>query len=217
MKNNYLGVFLVALTITTISCTYTDSNQQKEETTEQNNRVEDYFLPEAPNNKVDYSVPNSSMTKSRYYIKKDSIYLVKDSSFVQGEASNIEIKTIQLINNEAHVIQSTLGYGVGYPKATKYNPPLIILKVPSKGEILNWTTTDQMNGTIDYMASWEEVTYENKKTSVIKVQKSFESTSIKEVDYYAKGIGLLKTVVQTSNSGMEKLKLEGISHVSGLE
>lgn len=178
--------------------------------------VEDFFLPEAPNNKVDYSTPGSSKTTSTYYFVKDSMLIIKDSTFVQGKFESAEVKTIHFINNEVHLIRSEFFFKTWPAKVTDYNPAQIILKIPAQNESIDWTSNDPDKGTIKYNASWQEVMDNNTKYTLLRVEKSFDFTSVKEVDYYVKDVGLLKTEVLVGGSGMKKLQFEGMTHVPDL-
>ena len=85
-------------------------------------------------------------------------------------------------------------------------------------EKVQWTVNDPKDGTVTYEASWDEVSHKNDKVAAIKVVKSFDYTKDKEVKYYAEGLGLFShTIVMGSGVRMEKLKLDGVTHVSDLE
>jgi len=176
--------------------------------------VEDYFLPEAPINKVDYSTPESSMTTSKFYTVKDSIIIVQDSNFVQGEYLSTEVKTFLVVNNEIHLIRSEFFYGKYAPKIYDFDTAQVTLKIPAKKDTITWTSVDPIKGTINYSASWRVTEKNNEKFTLLRVAKSVDYTKVKEVEFYAEKIGLLKTEVVTSDgSGLTKLRLERMSYV----
>lgn len=176
--------------------------------------VEDYFLPESPNNKVNYAIPSSSMTMNRHFTLKDSMIIVQDSSFFQGKYQSTEIKTFHVVNNELHLIRSEFTQGEYTPKIYDFSPAQVVLKIPAQKESVSWTSVDPNQGTINYSASWRVIEKNNETYTLLRVEKSLDYTKIKEVDFYAMKIGLLKTEILTSNgAGLTKVKFDGFSDV----
>lgn len=144
MKNYILGFLFISAAVSFANCTtpVTDSlknglsaSRENQEDTVAGSNVEDFFLPKTPNNKVIFSTPGSSMTMSRHYSLQDSLVIIRDSTFVQGNYQSGEIKTVQFINNEAHLIRSESFFGTRSPKILEYNPSQIILKLPACSRI----------------------------------------------------------------------------------
>lgn len=200
MINNVLPAIFLSVTIFTV----------------QAQTAEDYFVPEKPNNKIDYSTPGSSQTVSKYYVKKDSVYIVIDSAFAQGRVSGVETKVIQFIDNEAHLIKHGVGFGTGKLSVKECDPTQVILKVPKENKTIEWTSIDPDKGTIKYIASWKEVTHNGKKHKMLRVEKSFDHTTVKEVEYYLKATGLINQEILVGTSAMQKLNLEGLNYVPGM-
>ena len=174
--------------------------------------VEDYFLPKSPNNNVNYATPSSSMTMRRHFTLKDFMITVQDSSFFQGKYQSTEIKTFHVVNNELHLMRSEFTQGKYAPKVYDFSPAQVILKIPAQNERVSWTSVDPNQGTIIYSASWSVIRKNNETYTLLRVEKSLDYTKIKEVDFYATTIGLLKTEILTSNgAGLTKLKFEGFN------
>lgn len=174
--------------------------------------VEDYFLPESPNSKVNYATPSSSMTMSRHFTLKDSMITVQDSSFFQGKYQSTEIKTFHVVHNELHLIRSEFTQGEYTPKIYDFSPAQVVLKIPAQNESVSWTSIDPNQGTINYSASWRIIEKNNETYTLLRVEKSLDYTKVKEVDFYAATIGLLKIEILTSNgAGLTKLKFEGFN------
>lgn len=174
--------------------------------------VEDYFLPESPNSKVNYATPSSSMTMSRHFTLKDSMITVQDSSFFQGKYQSTEIKTFHVVHNELHLIRSEFTQGEYTPKIYDFSPAQVVLKIPAQNESVSWTSIDPNQGTINYSASWRIIEKNNETYTLLRVEKSLDYTKVKEVDFYATTIGLLKIEILTSNgAGLTKLKFEGFN------
>lgn len=176
--------------------------------------AKEYILPALPVNKVLYSVPESSMTRSKSYIDNDSVLIIIDSVFVQGSYSNSTTYSLKFVGNEVHLIQSIDHLKLYQPKNIDYNPPLVLLKLPASNGTEKWTTYDpEKEITTNYIASWEEVTFKGAVKKMLRVEKSFNHTRVKEAEYYFIGIGLLNAEVLVGSSKMQKLKLEGTEEI----
>ncbi len=226
MKNYILGFIFISAAVSFVNCTTPVSDTLKKGlNTSQGNpedttaviTIEDFFLPQAPNNKVIFSTPGSSMKMSRHYILNDSLVIIKDSTFVEGNYQSGEIKTIQFIDNEVHLIRSESFFGKWSPKIMDYNPSQIILKLPADDDSEIWTSTDPDKGLISYSASWVEIEKDKQKLTFLRVEKSYEYTKVKEVDYNSSESGLTKSeMLTTGGASIAKLQLEGLSEVPGL-
>lgn len=51
---------------------------------------------------------------------------------------------------------------------------------------------------------------------MLRVEKAFNHTKVKEVEYYLTGIGLLNAEVLVGSSKMQKLKLEGVKEMKAV-
>lgn len=176
--------------------------------------LKEYILPTLPTNKVLFSIPESSMTRSKSYIDNDSVVIIIDSVFVQGSYSDGTTYFVKFVGNEAHLIQSADHTKLFKPRKYDYDPPLVILKLPAPNETEKWTTHDSIKGiTTNYIASWEDVKRPEGIKKVLRVEKAFDHTKVKEVEYYLPGIGLLNAEVLVGSSKMQKLKLEGVKEI----
>lgn len=121
--------------------------------------LKEYLLPTAPTNKVLFSVPESSMTRSKSYIDNDSVVIIIDSVFVQGSYTDGTTQFVKFVGNEAHLIQSIDNNKLFNSfKKVDYDPPLVILKLPAPNETEKWTMHDSTKEiTTNYIASWEDV------------------------------------------------------------
>ena len=176
--------------------------------------LKEYLLPAAPTNKVLFSVPESSMTRSKSYIDNDSLVIIIDSVFAQGSYTDGTTQFVKFVGNEAHLIQSVDHHKLFKPRRYDYDPPLVILKLPAPNETEKWTTHDSIKEiTTNYIASWEEVKRPDGVKKMLRVEKAFNHTTVKEAEYYLTGVGLLNAEVLVGSSKMQKLKLEGVKEM----
>lgn len=170
--------------------------------------IKDFYIPKAPNNKAEFYSPNesgnkSTFTRNIYYLNRGTHYEVLDAHLNNGKPTSIINRNVKFTNNEVQMVSSTSTTMFKTNQKQSYNPPEILLKMPAEGKTITWYGTET-GDKVKYIASWETVTYYDKKKKSIKLVKQIDGTSFKTIEHYVEGVGLWTTEFQGSNG---KIKL----------
>ena len=132
------------------------------------------------------------MIKNILYINKDGYFDILTGSFLNDQNTAIQTMTVQFTKTEVKMIRSASTTMFETNKKKIYNPPSLILRMPSEGQTAIWTVTEISGDVEKCISSWTTITINGEKIKAIKVIKSNDVFSSKEIDYYVKGIGLWK-------------------------
>ncbi len=185
--------------------------------------VKDYFVPAHPANKASFYVPNntgghSDISKTIFYKNEgNNIYNILEDTKFDGKSTSIVEITMKLTNVDVKKTKSitTSLFQKNYKES--YSPPIIILKMPSVGNTVKWSSMDKGDN-IKCTASWENVSKDGIQQKAIKVISEFEGLTTKEAKYYVKGIGLWKTEHLNSDGTTKTFfEFEGLYHDSTIK
>jgi len=184
----------ILLVITVIMTTITSNGQT----------IKDFFIPETGYNKVSFYTPGLSgerteMTRTLYYVKDGDLYNLTDAKLFNGQPSSIQTITVEFTNNEVKMVKSTSTTMFETNKKISYNPPRIILKMPSFGNTSKWSFIDIPGDKINCTAKWINIKVNGIDEKALKVIQEIEGFGAKIIEYYVKGVGLWKTKIQGSD------------------
>jgi hypothetical protein len=175
-------------------------------------RINDFFIPKGKYNKVKYTHSEdkpSDLLSTAWYKKVGNGYEITTASFFQGHTMGIETRTIAFRNNQVLILKTVVSNALGVTnRHRQFNPPLILLKMPSKDKSTSWTYISPEGDRYSCKAtlSSQEKEGQDGQTideSVIKVVMVMPAhPQFKTIDYYQKGYGLTKEEV-VSKEGTE--------------
>jgi hypothetical protein len=172
--------------------------------------VQDYFITDSPNNRANFSVPGSSLLRSLYYLKNDSGYTVKDSSFMQKSLYSTDLKVVKFTTDEVQLVRIETQFS-SMKRNADFNPVQVLLKMPAKGQTSSWTLSILNDKNVQCTSSWTTIQYNGEQRSAIKVEKVREGISAKEIEYYVKGIGFWKAEVLGGGSTIIKAQMDKLT------
>lgn len=187
-----------------------------------NSRV--YFLPAEKKNKAIFNIPDrndnpSEFTRVMYYIKKEDHHEITDTIQYYTKSIRIETRTIKFTPTEVHLVKLTSATDSEPTKATLYDPPKVILKVPGIGQTLTWSYKDSLGQKTNFIAEWVKFKLNNVNTRAIRITETINLSNDllfegRRIYYYMEGIGLWKMEGATKNLQHTIWELEKLTYDS---
>ncbi len=164
--------------------------------------IKDFFIPASPKNKatfytVDHSnngAPGRNLKRIIYYINKGSSYDIQDTRW-----STTTTRTVTFTSTEAKMSQSVSASFFSNTEKRVHSPSVILLKMPPKGQSVQWTYTHISREVAKYTATWTTVNIDGQNIKTIKVEEEFVDGLGISIEYYVQGIGLWKTDFKSSD------------------
>lgn len=172
--------------------------------------IADYFIPK-DKNKSTYSGGKDNLPFAIIkYKKSNDIYKLTRTSLMGGRPVSEEIKEVVISDNSIQLKSINIKNQILGNKSKVFNPPIIILKYPSKTEKTQWSYEDENNEVHKCTSEFATVKYNTINVPAIKLTNAIQTKSgnLTTIEYYLKDIGLFKI---NTLKGEEFLKLSDIA------
>ena len=143
------------------------------------------------------------MMRIIYYIDKGSSYDITDAKMIIGNPASIITKTLEFTNNEVKMTKSISTSLIETNKKRTHNPPVILLKMPPKGQSVKWTYTQISGAVAKCTATWTTVKVDGETNKVIRVEEEVVDGFGITIEYYVQGIGLWKSDFKGSDGNIK--------------
>jgi TonB family protein len=178
--------------------------------------IQDYVIPELPNNTASFSMPgHSEISRTINYTKIGVFYKLTDIYSNGEKQTSLRTIILDLSQNEAKMVESTLTTLIERNTHENYDPGRIILKMPNFGQTARWDYMDISGDLIKCISSWDTIMIKDVIQKAFIVTKVYDGNKTKILEYYVRGIGLCKTETKYKEARQQIAeKFDGLSETS---
>lgn len=189
-------------------------------------KVEDYFIPSENHNVAVYDKPNNqgvSMEKKITFKKTTNGYDIMDEGLLNDNTSYIHIYSIVCDNNEVRITRDITTNVLATNKHRTFTPSILFLRIPRKGNIVNWSypdpkginikNTDIIQCTAFWTTQSVKLNGQLAEVPVLKVVKTTPAMEGESIEYYREGEGLVsEEFISAKGKRSQQFQLSSLSN-----
>lgn len=162
--------------------------------------IKDYFIPAERYKNAIFYMPNENGIKSEVkkiisFKKVANGYLLTTTNYYENQITSFDTSLIIVNINEINLKERKISSILVSNKHKIFSPPTILLKIPKNSDSITWDFINISGSKFHCISTWfyeKDINGELNVIPLLMVTKTTLDIEGKFVDFYGKGIGLIK-------------------------